>query len=73
MRDKQYDIISDLIRKLPDLDRIILAVDNGKAGHKIASKLEEIITASDFDPEHICRHTPAEKGEDWNDVLRAGV
>lgn len=71
MRSKQYEVLTRLIAKLPQLDRIILAVDHDAGGEKIAAKLEAVIEAAGFEASHIIRHIPDQVTADWNDVLKS--
>lgn len=68
MKDKQFDFLATIIKKMPKLEKIILAVDNDEGGEKIASRIETYF-AGKFTGE-IIRHVPEWEGMDWNEVLK---
>lgn len=68
MRDKQFDFLLEVIRNMPYLESIILAVDNDEGGQKIAKRIEGTI-AGKFTGQ-IKRHVPEQAGLDWNNVLK---
>lgn len=69
MGSKQYDVIASLLRKMINLESIILATDNDEGGDSIAAKLEAFLRERGFTGE-ITRHSPMSRGEDWNDELK---
>jgi len=69
MGSKQYTVIMELVRKMQKLETIILATDNDDGGDGIAKKLEAHIRRQGFTGE-IVRHSPMNKGYDWNDELK---
>lgn len=69
MGAKQYGDLLYFIRKIPNLETIILAMDNDKGGDSIAAKLEAFLKERGFGGK-IVRRSPERRGEDWNDVLK---
>lgn len=69
IREKQLEYLLHLIKKMPRLETIILAVDHDEGGEKIARRIETYL-AGKFSGE-IIRHTPEVQGMDWNEVLKA--
>lgn len=67
MKDNQFDCLIAVTRKMPSLQKIILAVDNDQGGEKIASRIENYL-AGKFTGE-IIRHVPTDEGMDWNNIL----
>lgn len=54
------------------LKEVILATDNDAGGDKIAAKIESAIRAGGY-AGSVRRHSPEERGEDWNDVLKSTI
>lgn len=68
MRDKQFAYLLQVIAMMPQLAKIVLAVDNDKGGTNIAERIEKFL-ANKFSGE-IIRHVPQTEGMDWNNVLK---
>ena len=69
MGPQQYPVMTGLVRKMKDLEQIILATDNDEGGDKIAAELEAHLREQGFTGE-IIRHSPETRGDDWNEVLK---
>ncbi len=69
MGPQQYPILTQLVRKIKNLETIILATDNDEGGDSIAEKLEAYLREQGFTGE-IRRHSPEGMGDDWNEVLK---
>lgn len=69
MSPQQYITILSLVRKMKNLETIILATDNDEGGDSITEKLEEYLIEQGFTGE-IIRHSPESRGDDWNEVLK---
>ena len=69
MGPKQYTVIMELVRKMINLESIILATDNDEGGDSIAAKLEGYLKEQGFTGE-IARHSPEGRGDDWNEVQK---
>ncbi|MEP2025830.1 MAG: toprim domain-containing protein [Reichenbachiella sp.] len=64
----QADMIRKLVSEFDWIKSILIITDNDKGGDKITSRLEILISSTDFAGE-IRRHSPDKRGCDWNDVL----
>ena len=73
MNPNQPALIAAAISRMGEGSRIVLAMDNDPAGLDLAQALEEIAKATGRTDLMIQRHRPEGAGEDWNDVLRAGM
>jgi hypothetical protein len=69
MGSQQYPIVMQLVRKMQNLETIILATDNDEGGDSIAGKLEAYLKEQGFTGE-IIRRSPESRGDDWNEVLK---
>lgn len=69
MGPKQYTVLMELVRKMQNLETIILATDNDEGGDSIAEKLEAYLKEQGFTGE-ITRHSPEGRGDDWNEVQK---
>jgi len=69
MGPQQYPVLLNTVRKMKNLQTIILATDNDKGGDSIAEKLEAYLKEQGFTGE-IIRHSPETRGDDWNEVLK---
>ena len=69
MGPHQYPVVMQLVRKMTNLQTIILVTDNDKGGDSIAEKLEGYLKEQNFTGE-ILRHSPETRGDDWNEVLK---
>lgn len=70
MNEKQFDLALDLIGSFPNLQTVILAVDNDKGGEGIASKIEQAIAEAGQFKGTVRRHIPDVAGQDWNGHLQ---
>ncbi len=68
MKDSQFSCLLAIIQKMPNLQKIVLAVDNDRGGTKIASRIETYLEGK-FTGEMV-RHIPEWEGMDWNEVLK---
>jgi hypothetical protein len=64
----QADMIRKLVTEFDWIKSIRIITDNDKGGDKITSRLEILISSTDFAGK-IKRHSPDKRGCDWNDVL----
>ena len=69
MKDNQFSCLMDTIQKMPNLEKIVLAVDHDQGGVKIATRIENYLSGK-FTGE-IIRHVPTDEGMDWNEVLKS--
>ena len=65
---KQVEIVQKFVSEFSWINNIVLATDNDIGGDKIAHRLETIIKESSYTGK-VSRHSPTERGCDWNDVL----
>jgi len=70
LRPHQIQLLSDLIKKLPQLRKIILAVDHDKGGEKIEKTIREGVKNSGEFFDNMLTHVPEKIGADWNEVLK---
>ncbi len=70
LRPHQVQLINDLIKKFPQLQKIILAVDHDAGGEKIEKTIREgVKNAGVFDGDMLT-HVPEKTGDDWNEILK---
>ncbi len=70
MSPEQARIIREFITGFSGLQNIISITDNDQGGDKLHTKLVTVIEGSKF-PGQLKRHSPMQRGMDWNDVLTA--
>lgn len=70
LRPHQVQLIIDLIRKLSQLQKIILAVDHDAGGEKIEKTIREGVKNSGAFVGDMLTHVPEKMGDDWNEVLK---
>ena len=71
MSDDQLELVRRATLKLPDGGLVILAVDNDAGGDTLYGVLSEVL--EQVSPKRSYqRHSPLERGQDWNEVLKAG-
>ena len=70
LRPHQIQLIIDLIKKLPQLQKIILAVDRDQGGEKIEKTIREGVKNSGVFNGDMLTHVPEKMGDDWNEVLK---
>ena len=70
LRPHQIQLIIDLIKKLPQLQKIILAVDHDQGGEKIKKTICDGVKNSGVFAGDMLTHVPEKKGDDWNEVLK---
>lgn len=77
MNPLQPGILHQLIRQLPEEGEVVAAVDHDDGGRSIAETLEavfeSVVAALSRGDLRFTRHCPDTEGQDWNDVLQAGV
>ncbi len=71
MNEKQFDLALDLIGSFPNLQTVILGVDNDRGGEAIASKIEQAIAEAGEFTGTVRRHIPVIAGQDWNAFLKS--
>ncbi len=69
-KGRQYDLVLSLMKAMPNLQTVILAVDNDQGGTKIAAKLKKSIENAGFFQGNVQLHVPDLAGDDWNEVLK---
>lgn len=69
MGPRQYTVLMEIVRKMINIESILLATDNDEGGDSIAGKLEAYLKEQGFTGE-ITRHSPESRGDDWNEVLK---
>ncbi len=72
MSPEQGELLKQTLSKLRNITTIILVTDNDAGGDRLAEKLKTIINESRFTDE-VKRHSPEQKGQDWNNVLKNKV
>jgi DNA primase len=70
LRPHQVQLIINLIKRLPQLQKIILAVDHDKGGEKIEKTIREGIKNLRVFFGDMLTHVPEKMGDDWNEVLK---
>ena len=65
-------LIIDLIKKLPQLQKIILAVDHDQGGEKIEKTIRDGAKNAGVFFGDMLTHVPEKTGDDWNAVLKNG-
>lgn len=70
LRPHQVQLIIDLIKKLPQLQKIILAVDHDQGGEKIQKTIRDGIKNAGVFSGDMLTHVPEIIGDDWNEVLK---
>lgn len=70
LRPHQVQLIIDLIKRLPHLQKIILAVDHDQGGEKIEKTIREGVKNADVFFGDMLTHVPEKMGDDWNEVLK---
>ena len=70
LRPHQIQLLSDLIKKLPQLQKIILAVDHDQGGEKIEKTIREGVKNSGAFNGDMLTHVPEKMGDDWNEILK---
>jgi hypothetical protein len=73
MNPNQLELIRGAASHMIEGTRVVIAMDNDTAGHRLAEKLEAEIRQTGREDLEIVRHPPKGRGEDWNDVLRAMI
>lgn len=73
MNPNQPVLLAHIIRKLPDNSAVIAAMDNDKAGHRLAEKIITLLGDSSHATARFVKDMPSGTEEDWNDVLHASV
>ena len=63
-------LIIDLIKKLPQLQKVILAVDHDQGGEKIEKTIREGVKNSGAFVGDMLTHVPEKMGDDWNEFLK---
>ena len=66
----QGNYIKEIFNLHPQITNIIITTDNNWGGDKLAQRLQNEITKSDYNGS-VMRHSPIERGTDWNDVLKS--
>lgn len=66
---EQEKIVCAFVSSFPNLKKIILITDNDEGGDKITGRIKKALLKSGFKGK-IIRHSPKQKGQDWNDVLQ---
>lgn len=69
---KQPALILAAVKRMPACSEIVAAMDNDAAGETLAALIENAVRESVRPDLAYRRHLPANTGQDWNDVLRAG-
>ena len=72
LRPHQVQLIIDLIKKLPQLQKIILAVDHDQGGEKIEKTIRDGVKNAGVFVGDMLTHVPEKIGDDWNEVLKNG-
>jgi hypothetical protein len=72
LRPHQVQLINDLIKKLPQLQKVILAVDHDQGGEKIEKTIREGVKNAGVFFGDMLTHVPEKIGDDWNEVLKNG-
>lgn len=70
LRPHQVQLIIDLIKKLPQLQKIILAVDHDAGGEKIEKTIRDGVKNAGALVGDMSTHVPEKMGDDWNEVLK---
>ncbi len=71
MNPEQPALLRSAIDNMPAGSQIVAAVDHDDGGDAIAQQIEMIFKALRRTDIELRRHSPANPGDDWNDVLRA--
>lgn len=64
----QSAILPQMLKRIKQLESIIIATDNNTGGDKLAGQLESVISNAGY-KNFIKRHSPDKRGQDWNNVL----
>lgn len=64
----QTHLIADLLKSLPQLTTVILAMDNDAGGERIADQVTAALTRAAYSGE-VVGHRPNRLDDDWNDAL----
>ena len=70
LRPHQVQLIIDLIKKLPQLQKIILAVDRDPGGEKIQKTIRDGVKNAGAFSGDMLTHVPEKISDDWNEVLK---
>ncbi|MFA7253936.1 MAG: DUF3991 domain-containing protein [Patescibacteria group bacterium] len=70
LRPHQVQLINELIKKLPQLQKIILAVDHDQGGERIEKTIREGVKNAGVFASDMLTHVPEKIGDDWNEVLK---
>ena len=70
LRPHQVQLIIDLIKKLSQLQKIILAVDHDAGGEKIQKTIRDGVKNAGVFVGNMLTHVPEKIGDDWNEVLK---
>jgi len=66
----QQTLLINEIRGTVSPPKVLLAMDNDEAGHRLATKIRTFLIEEGVDHSSIVDHFPAVENADWNDVLR---
>ena len=66
----QGNYIKEIFNLHPQITNVIITTDNNWGGDKLTQRLQNEITKSDYNGS-VMRHSPIERGTDWNDVLKS--
>ncbi len=70
LRPHQVQLINELIKKLPQLQKVILAVDHDQGGEKIEKTIRDGVKNAGVFFGDMLTHVPEKIGDDWNEVLK---
>lgn len=73
MSDEQQELVRAAMEKMQSGGKIILALDNDKAGDALAGKITAIHAEIKGRACALVDDRPPRRGDDWNDVLKANV
>lgn len=67
MSPMQIDLVRAAIKKMPDCNEIVLAMDNDEGGDRLVATFTEVLAPYSLP---IVQHRAPKRGADWNDVLK---
>ncbi len=67
--DRQLNLITETLKRFPEIEQVILGFDNDKDGLKLAEKVTKHLQEEQRAGLEIKAEHPPQKGSDWNDFL----